>query len=102
MKTERKINILSRVFQVIAILQAIGTAWDGISRWIAAPFSEPALPQISMIFVNSSLRAQIPSLSEMAGSLKVIGVFDYFTPVIAKVFIYVFLALLFTEYKKGN
>lgn len=102
MKTERKINILSRVFRVIAILQAIETAWDGISRWIAAPFSEPVLPQISMIFVNSSLRAQIPSLSEMAGSLKVIGALDYFTLVIAKVLIYVFLALLFTEYKKGN
>jgi hypothetical protein len=102
MKTERKINILSQVFRGIAILQAIGTAWDGISRWIAAPFSERVLPQISMIFVNSSLKSQIPSLSEMAGSLKVIGFLDYFTPVIAKVFIYVFLALLFTEYKKGN
>jgi hypothetical protein len=87
MKTERKINILSRVFRVIAILDAIGTAWDGISRWIAAPFSEPILPQISMIFVNSSLRTQIPSLSEMAGSLKVIGVLDYFTTVSFQLYI---------------
>ena len=102
MKTERKINILSRVFRVIAILDAIGTAWDGISRWVAAPYSEPVLSQISMVFVNPSLRAQIPLLSEITGSLKVIGVLDYFTPVIAKIFIYVFLALLFTEYKKGN
>lgn len=102
MKTERKINILSRVFRVIAILDAIGTACDGISRWLASPYSEPVLPQISMIFINSSLRTQIPSLNEMTGSLKVIGVLDYFTPIIAKVLIYVFLALLFTEYKKGN
>jgi hypothetical protein len=102
MKTERKINILSRFFRVVALLQAIETAWSGMSRWIASPFSEPVLPKMSMIFVNSSLSTQIPSLNEMAGSLKAIGFLDYFTPLIARVLIYVFLALLFTEYTKGN
>lgn len=102
MKTEKKINILSRIFRFVAILDAIGTAWNGIIPWIVAPFSGPVLPQMSMIFVNSSLRNQIPSLSETTDSLRVIGVLDHFTPVIAKVFIYVILALLFTEYKKGN
>ena len=102
MHLTKKIRILSQIFRAVAIFDATGTLVSGVSRWIAAPFSVLALPSFSRPFIPTSLSAHFPPLRELPASLKAIGLLDYATPIVAKVSIYIFLYLLFTEYSKGR
>jgi len=102
MKIEKKISVLSRFFRFLAVVGMVEIIRDGVTPWIATPYSVFLLPKMNMLFVSASLKDQIPLLSEMPTSLKVVGILAYFTPIVAKALICVFLVILFTEYKRWS
>ena len=102
MKTKKKIRVLSRIFYFISVFEVISITLQGVYQWAINPFSVPVLPKIAMIFLKPELQMKVPILSAMNVSLQIIGCLAHFTPIVANILVFAFLAVLFDQYKKFN
>lgn len=99
MTNENKIKITSRILRIFIFMGLISIPIMNISFWIMNSSSILALPDFVLKFIPCNVRTQIPLLSEMSFSIKVIVSLSHIVSVAIPMLCLAFLAQLFKYYQ---